>query len=1098
MDEKIAQVDREVVAGILHAIDEGKPFVTYGDLAKDIEARTGRRVNAHVGFDRPLERIQGYCKACDAPNLSSFVVNQKGHPGKGFIACHRDMHPDDDRDDDRILEEEQRACVLFEDWSRLMEHCGMSRASLWRDDGESFDPKLLNWGNLAIMLDQYYDAMASELDGESYKWEAAAWFGNRWDLEAKDFPSMLSDALSKAGNLLTSRRYFAFGMLKILSEHDPEAVRASFRGLFDEAVPLTRRMANFEREMSVLLVSLNAARAEAGEEPAEHHYQDAHAMSVYLAFARCDRHYLYKADSFARFAARVGADIPNARAKYERVEAYERLCDELVRFVEARRPEVVERADALLGEALRNADPFHHLLIQDIVYFAGEGASGQWAYAPGEQAGRWEEFRSAGVMGIGWDELGDLSRFKTKRSLENALRGAYGVENPRNDANTIQAFVDRLKPGDIVWARKGLKLVIGKGIVRSGYRFEDDRGSYRSVRDVEWLDIEPFEVSGRFPQAALSELTEKTSVRIGEVNERAAGAELVQEDCEWWPSKGEYDPRISVERWQELFRDSSVFRDPESFVLLGCMRANGGVGAPAQLARAFGRSIQWYQNQAVSLAKRIAAVMPGVKPDLGGNNDWWPILFVGRHIVDEGARLYAWKLREELSCALDAVDWSRYRMIDADGPDVIEKSFWWLTASPKIWSFSNIEVGSEQSYTIHAKSGAPRRVPANFAAAKAGDLVIGYEAAPVKKAVALCEIVRNDGKNLYFKKVRDLLDPVPYAEVKGDDVLSGSQFVKNPNGSLFALTEEQYERVLELAGEDEPAAPAEAVERFTDERFLEQVYVSSEDLQTMKRLLKRKKNLILQGAPGTGKTFCARRLAWAIMGQADDSRIDVVQFHQSAAYDDMVAGYRPADGGGYEPVAGEFLRFCDKAARDPEGRPWFFIIDEINRANVSKVFGELLMLIEAGHRGESVRLPMLGRAVCVPSNLYLIGMMNTADRGLALIDYALRRRFVFFEMKPAFGNEGFEKALARTKNAKLCKLVQRVRKLNEELADDPSFGPGFRIGHSYFCFELEEPDVGVSDDEVSDVIEFELAPLLREYWFDDPDRAKSEIDLLRG
>ena len=331
--------------------------------------------------------------------------------------------------------------------------------------------------------------------------------------------------------------------------------------------------------------------------------------------------------------------------------------------------------------------------------------------------------------------------------------------------------------------------------------------------------------------------------------------------------------------------------------------------------------------------------MPGVKPDLGGNNDWWPILFVGRHIVDEGARLYAWKLREELSCALDAVDWSRYRMIDADGPDVIEKSFWWLTASPKIWSFSNIEVGSEQSYTIHAKSGAPRRVPANFAAAKAGDLVIGYEAAPVKKAVALCEIVRNDGKNLYFKKVRDLLDPVPYAEVKGDDVLSGSQFVKNPNGSLFALTEEQYERVLELAGEDEPAAPAEAVERFTDERFLEQVYVSSEDLQTMKRLLKRKKNLILQGAPGTGKTFCARRLAWAIMGQADDSRIDVVQFHQSAAYDDMVAGYRPADGGGYEPVAGEFLRFCDKAARDPEGRPWFFIIDEINRANVSKVFG---------------------------------------------------------------------------------------------------------------------------------------------------------------
>ena len=120
-------------------------------------------------------------------------------------------------------------------------------------------------------------------------------------------------------------------------------------------------------------------------------------------------------------------------------------------------------------------------------------------------------------------------------------------------------------------------------------------------------------------------------------------------------------------------------------------------------------------------------------------------------------------------------------------------------------------------------------------------------------------------------------------------------------------------------------------------------------------------------------------------------------------------------------------------------------------------------------------------------------MMNTADRGLALIDYALRRRFAFFEMEPAFDNERFMEAIRDSKNDKLFTLVQKVRTLNTAIANDPSLGPGFRIGHSHFLLRG-----AATDDDVRDVVDYELAPLLREYWFDAPEVAESRIEDLRS
>ena len=248
----------------------------------------------------------------------------------------------------------------------------------------------------------------------------------------------------------------------------------------------------------------------------------------------------------------------------------------------------------------------------------------------------------------------------------------------------------------------------------------------------------------------------------------------------------------------------------------------------------------------------------------------------------------------------------------------------------------------------------------------------------------------------------------------------------------------------------DPIIPTIETEKYTDEDFLKDVFINAEELKTLKSLLLRKKNLILQGAPGVGKTYAAKRLAYAIMGEIDEDRIEMVQFHQNYSYEDFMMGYKPNEDGGFDLQEGVFYNFC-KRAKENQNKPYFFIIDEINRGNLSRIFGELLMLIENDYRDIPIRLPYRDEQFAVPSNMHIIGMMNTADRSLAMIDYALRRRFSFFEMKPGFESESFKKYIDGIGNSKLDQVVRAVVELNKSIASDDSLGCGFCIGHSYFC-----------------------------------------------
>ena len=303
------------------------------------------------------------------------------------------------------------------------------------------------------------------------------------------------------------------------------------------------------------------------------------------------------------------------------------------------------------------------------------------------------------------------------------------------------------------------------------------------------------------------------------------------------------------------------------------------------------------------------------------------------------------------------------------------------------------------------------------------------------------------------------------------------------------------QKLLALFAEDTSEEVSEQKEikypLYSKDDFLNEVYMDEDTYNTLTELLEAKYNVILQGAPGVGKTFAAKRLAYSIMGQKDTSRVAMVQFHQSYSYEDFIQGYRPSKDG-FELENGTFYKFCKEAEEDNE-RPYFFIIDEINRGNLSKILGELMMLIEKDKRGEKIKLLYSNEWFTVPQNVRIIGMMNTADRSLALMDYALRRRFAFFDFAPAFSSEGFKNYLAEKNSPKLEKLIAAVESLNSTISTDESLGDGFRIGHSYFCTDDE-----VTDEWLKSVVEYEVIPLIKEYWFDEPTKVRDWSATLRS
>ena len=316
------------------------------------------------------------------------------------------------------------------------------------------------------------------------------------------------------------------------------------------------------------------------------------------------------------------------------------------------------------------------------------------------------------------------------------------------------------------------------------------------------------------------------------------------------------------------------------------------------------------------------------------------------------------------------------------------------------------------------------------------------------------------------------------------------RFVKDVYSNLQA-NENEIENTYSVPIDAEENTEIEETSgnEYSEADFLSDIFMSKEDYNELVETLKHQKNIILCGAPGVGKTYAATKLAYSVMGEQADERVMQVQFHQSYSYEDFIMGYRPVESGGFEIRTGAFYDFCQKAKEDSEN-DYFFIIDEINRGNLSRIFGELFMLIENSKRG-NIDLPLLYRPeerFTVPKNLYIIGMMNTADRSLAMLDYALRRRFAFFTMKPGFDTEQFRAYQTDIGSSSFDRVISCVQELNHEIESDPALGQGFCIGHSYFCCLEEKPESEIAS-ALKVVVKHEIIPMLREYWFDDIQKA---------
>lgn len=790
---------------------------------------------------------------------------------------------------------------------------------------------------LKNVLAQYKQSFVSTQWGnEKYKWEAVKWFQDNWDVNASDFPEMLSRSLDKTFNLLASNNNFPKGMIVGFAKAAPEEVRAMFIALFDESQDVFERMNAFKMQSSILLEKYGNGAAQ--------HYQYENAISTYLWLRYPDKYYIYKFGEVKTVSSELESDY----------------------------------------------------------------------------------------------------RFK---------KGAY-ADNIRNFLRLYDEISVALK------------------------------------EDTELVNLFQSQLTDTcYPDPELKTLTIDVGFYISRLysQENAEKAEAAS----WFPS--DYTPGLTEEDWLALLGDDKVFTTG-SLEIMKRMKDYGGQATCTQLAVKYGETKNFYLTGSTALAKRVIEKTgcPVLTDDKNENSKWWPVLYIGRYATKDEQGSYIWKLRDELSAALDKVDLSGIELYVAAAPGEEDRGYWWLNANPKIWSYSDIAVGEVQSYTLYNENGNKRRIFQNFLDAKAGDMIIGYESNPVKQIVAIGRVsAEQDGEKLFFEKVEGLTSPIDYTTLKECPELERMEYFQNPQGSLFKLTRGEYDFILDMIREENPVSTDAAIDAYTKSDFLDEVYMTEKRYENLVAVLRNKKNIILQGAPGVGKTFAARRLAWSMMGEQDDSRIEFVQFHQNYSYEDFMMGYKPVEDG-FELKYGIFYRFCQKAANQPD-KEFFFIIDEINRGNMSKIFGELLMLIEKDYRGTKATLAYNGLSFSVPKNLYIIGMMNTADRSLAMIDYALRRRFSFFEVEPGFDSEGFIHYQNGLNNETLNELISKVKDLNHEIALDKSLGKGFCIGHSYFCGR----DI-CTDEWMHSIVDYDILPMLSEYWFDDPNKLQRWENILQG
>jgi hypothetical protein len=725
-------------------------------------------------------------------------------------------------------------------------------------------------------------------------------------------------------------------------------------------------------------------------------------------------------------------------------------------------------------------------------------------FTPGSQASEWQRFYSDNVIAIDFD-FGDLNKFNNREELNLSI----GLPDDGQSSKTWNLWLFKTANiGDVVFATKGVNTCLGIGIIEGIYSYEDIWDDYNHRRKVKWLTDKVYQYKSNTIK------NYKNLFRPDTFSPTVVYEFILNEYVRLYPDLAKVFTENDL-----LFEtvDSEIF-DTENqkqgpkflrfFNPLLKVLNKVGEGKPSNITKLVldefnftNEELEEKSKTGVPLIYNQVAWARNYLKDGGlisnEKRGVWSLTELGKNktLTDKEA-FELFKLVQSRFKNTDD-DFKTNEDVQQENSDEIEPlNFWWLNANPKIWSMSILIEGDKESYTTHNEKGNKRRIYKYFEAAKPGDLIIGYESTPTKQIKAIYEVTKGihntaKGEEIEFELVEKLEIPVSWNDLKNNPTLQNCEVFINNQGSLFKLTEEEYDIIREIIDNKniitEKLLQSSNIKKYKFTEDVDKPFISEADFLQTVALLRRKKNIILQGPPGVGKTFIARKIAYEIMQEVKDANIEMVQFHQSYSYEDFVQGLRPTQKGGFDLRDGIFYSFCQRALAHPD-RPFFFIIDEINRGNLSKIFGELMMLIEADKREEKFALKLTYAEdeedrFYVPENLYIIGTMNTADRSLAIVDYALRRRFAFVTLQPDYG-ENFRsflsgKGLTVPMVEHICLSVTKV---NGRIKEDINLGEGFQIGHSYFCTYSADED---ENKWWNKILSFELKPLFEEIWFDD-------------
>lgn len=730
-------------------------------------------------------------------------------------------------------------------------------------------------------------------------------------------------------------------------------------------------------------------------------------------------------------------------------------------------------------------------------------------FAPGSQASEWERFYDEEIIAISYKdfELGDISKYSSREEINEVI--GLPVDSQSNQTWNLWLFKNA-NIDDVVFVNKGVNTCLGIGIITSEYFYDEDLSRYNHKRKIKWLTNKVYQYKPNsldYPNGGKY----KTLFRPDTFSPTKVWEFLINEYVRLYPELTsvflENDMNFNNSEI-EIIENENVKQGPAFLKffnpLLKVLNQNGE-GKPNEITKLVLDGFKFSEQELNEKSKtgvpilynQVAWARNYLKDGGLISNEKrgiWTLTEAGKNksLTDKEAYDLFKSIQEKFKKQEEEI-------IEIDGETVDESepiSFWWLNANPKIWSISNHTEGQRQTYTTHNEKGNKRRIYKYFEAAKPGDLIIGYESTPTKQIKAIYEVTKgihntDKGEEIEFQLMEFLDFPVHWNDLKNNAALQKCEVLINNQGSLFKLSEEEYDVIREIIDNKniitEKLLKSSNIKKykFTDDS--DKPFISEVDFLQTVALLKRKKNIILQGPPGVGKTFIARKLAYEIMQEVKDANIEMVQFHQSYSYEDFIQGLRPTQKGGFDLKDGIFYSFCKRALAHPE-KPFFFIIDEINRGNLSKIFGELMMLIEADKREEKFALKLTYAEdeedrFYVPSNLYIIGTMNTADRSLAIVDYALRRRFAFITLQPDYGDNFHSFLSSKGLTASMVEhICSAVTKVNGKIKEDINLGEGFQIGHSYFCtFSTNEDE----NKWWNEILNFELKPLLEEIWFDD-------------